>query len=226
MAKAFQVVRPTSSHTLIEFVLDETGSMNSCRKATIDGFNEYVNGQKGGPDACTMTLSKFDSDGIRVVCTDTPIEQVVPLTFDTYTPGSMTNLYDAVGTRIRDLERRLAGKPQPNVLFVIMTDGADNMSREYTPDSLKQLIKEKEAQGWTFTFLGANQDAWEVGQTFGMAQGNTMTYSTENMSGTMATLSAATTSYRGMRAYAASAGLESVSVAARDFFSGLNKDKE
>jgi len=85
-------------------------------------------------------------------------------------------------------------------LFVIITDGGENASTEFNLSAIRSLIKSKEDDGWTFIYLGANQNAWQVGQTFGLAQGQTMTYSTKNMSDTMSTLASATASYRSLRA--------------------------
>jgi len=238
MTQAFEVVQPSNpnSTTLIEFILDETGSMSGARKSTIDSFNEYINSQRSQPGNCYLSLTKFDqrqggfqlsgamcmattamrsaapiattvmpndavvntNDNVRTMYTDVPIDKVEYLTEATYAPNGMTNLYDAVGARIHALSARAEQYKGCAKLIVIMTDGEDNVSREYNADSLKALIQQKEAEGWTFVFLGANQDAWKVGQTFGMAQANTMTYSTGNMSGAMETLSAATTAYRGM----------------------------
>lgn len=219
MSQAYEIVQsqtPTTS-TLIEFLLDETGSMGHVRKATIDSFNEYVNSQRTQPGDCFLTLTKFDDRGIRTQYLDAAISTVQDLNEATYNPTGMTNLYDAIGTRIKALEARTSKDDGKAKLMVIMTDGQDNMSREYTPSMLTQLIKAKEAEGWTFVFLGANQDAWQVGQTFGMTKGNTMTYDTNNMHDTMTTLSAATSSYRSVR----SKGIVGSTEASTDFFGNV-----
>ncbi len=216
MTTAFKVEPSTNLSFLIEFLLDETGSMDSCRDTTISGFNEYVNSQKNNEGECLFTLTKFDSHGLRTPYTDLNIKNVPVLTRAGYEPNAMTNLYDAIGLRIKALEERAAAKSgSVSKLMVIMTDGKDNQSREFTSDSIKKMIAAKEAEGWSFAFLGANQDAWQVGQQFGMSKGNTMTYDTNNVIGAMATLSAATTTYRSVRSSGAVGSME----AARGFFS-------
>lgn len=211
-----------STFTSIEFLLDETGSMTSVRDATISGFNEYLNSQKGQDGKCVLTLTKFDSTGIRTQYQDVDVETVKPLDHDSYKPNAMTNLYDAIGQRIRALEQRAAGyDSDSSILMVIMTDGEDNQSREFNAETIKSLIKDKESKGWTFVFLGANQDAWKVGQTFGMARGNTMTYDANDIGGAMAAVGAATTSYRSMR----SNGLVGAATASSTFFAGEVVDK-
>lgn len=219
MSNAFEIMGDVpAATTAIEFILDETGSMMSVWDQTIAGFNEYVNSQKLQSGNCLLSLTKFDSNGVNNVYTDSDIQTVQFLDRNSYRPGCSTNLYDAVGFRVKALEQRIASFPEnTSCLIVIMTDGFDNASVEYTSDNLKTLIGEKEKQGWTFVFLGANQDAWAVGQTFGMSKGNTMTYDAANISGAMGDLAAATTSYRGLR----SKGVATASCAVNDFFSSM-----
>lgn len=221
MSEAFEIKSETSAVTAIEFLLDETGSMMSVWDQTIGGFNEYVNSQKMQPGTCMLSLTKFDSSGVRNEYQDADIQTVKLLDRKSYKPNACTNLYDAIGIRIKSLESRVSTFPEnTSHLMVIMTDGCDNASSEFDAAGIKVLIKDKEASGWTFVFLGANQDAWSVGQTFGMSQGNTMTYASggAGMTGAMHTLAAATTSYRGIRATGASAS------SANDFFSSMNTD--
>lgn len=210
-------VPPDDFPTVIEFVLDETGSMASCRDATIGGFNEYINSQRAQTGKCLLTLTKFDTNGLKTPYTDIDLQLVPDLDHNTYIPGQSTNLYDAIGTRIVSLEQRLATHNwpvQPHVLVIIMTDGFDNASREYSAASIKEFIGKKEGQGWTFVYLGANQDAWKVGQTFGMSQGNTMSYDTAQTRETMRSLSESQSAYRAVRA----SGNVASTTASKDFF--------
>lgn len=220
MTQAFEIhgSSSVSTTTAIEFILDETGSMMSVWDQTIGGFNEYVNSQRAQPGTCLLSFTKFDTSGVRNAYNDVNIQEVPYLNRDTYRPNQSTNLYDAIGQRIKALETRVAAGAYPtetSFLVVIMTDGHDNASREFNAEGVKVLIKDKEAAGWTFVFLGANQDAWAVGQTFGMAKGNTMTYAAGNVAGAMETLSGATTAYRSARAM----GMVASASASNDFFS-------
>ena len=224
MTQAFEInqspVVPTT--TAIEFLLDETGSMHSVWDQTISGFNEYVGGQKSQPGECLLTLTKFDTRGVRTQYTDAAIANVALLDRQSYIPTASTNLYDAIGQRIHALTARQETLPADTaILFVIMTDGEDNASREYNAEIIKNLITEKQAAGWTFVFLGANQDAWKVGQTFGMAKGNTMTYDNANIKGAMGDLCAATTAYRSVR----SSGIVANASSSTDFFNNTAPGK-
>lgn len=222
MTQAFEIKGSTVPTTAIEFLLDETGSMWSIAGATIKGFNEYVSSQQSQPGDCLFTLTKFDTTGIRPQYTDSPIKDVPFLNQNTYRPNSGTNLYDAIGNRISELEKRAVDYPTDTaILFIIMTDGEDTSSIEHTPESIKALIQVKQQSGWTFVFLGANQDAWKTGHAFGMAQSNTMTYgaTASGMGGAMNDLATATTNYRGIRAK----GMVASASASTDFFSSSVK---
>lgn len=244
LVNAFEVAPATSSpktETLIQFVLDETGSMNSCWDSTIDSFNEYIGSQSTVNDGmiCKVGLVKFSDtgrsifysspsdndpkrfDNIRSVYSQTNIVDVPKLSRSTYTPNGGTNLYDAIGKTIVDLDAVVTDAQ--NVLVVIITDGEENASREYKVNDIKRMIDERQAKGWTFVYLGANQDAWKVGSTFGLSKGQTMSYSTADMGATMDTLSVATTAYRGMRGPQGPSGPAGVVGTARNFFDAAEK---
>jgi hypothetical protein len=128
------------------FLLDRSGSMESCRQDTIDGFNTFVDSQKqfGG----TMTLCLFD-DQFEMVYDKLPIEEVPPLTEHTFVPRGGTALHDAMG---HVLKMNLSD----DAMVIILTDGEENSSRTYTSAHVKDLVNLKP---WKFVYLGANQDA-------------------------------------------------------------------
>jgi hypothetical protein len=128
------------------FLLDRSGSMDSCRQDTIDGFNTFIDSQKqfGG----TMTLCLFD-DQFETVYDKLPIEEVPPLTEHTFVPRGGTALHDAMG---QVLKMNLSD----DAMVIILTDGDENSSRTYTSAHVKDLVNLKP---WKFVYLGANQDA-------------------------------------------------------------------
>lgn len=165
--------KTTKKPTIISFILDESGSMDSIKDSVISGFNEYVSTLKKQKGDFLFTLTKFDSVGVRVPYKLKAIKDVAKLSDETYRPGQMTPLYDAVCKTIKDLQKEVKTK-QP-VLVAIMTDGEENSSMEYTQKELEAMIKELQADGnWTFVFMGANQDSWAVAQKIGITRGNTM----------------------------------------------------
>ncbi len=149
----------------IVFLLDETGSMESCKKDTIGGFNNFLKDQKKSGNNILFSLTLFNSFRIEKRYTDEAIKNVKPLSSNNYKPSNLTPLWDAVGSTINSLPN------QKKVLFVILTDGYENHSKEFSPSAVKKLIQEKEEKGkWKFMFLGADlsnfDDANMVGINF------------------------------------------------------------
>jgi hypothetical protein len=168
------------------FILDETGSMNEVKAATISGFNEYIEGLKADETASGVlfSLTKFNSNKHEIVYSNVPLSFVAKLSDRNYRPESMTPLYDAIGKTIASMSG-LEGKKQ-HVLFIIQTDGLENDSKEYTQKHIFDLIKEKKEKGWTFVFLGADQDAYAASSKIGISYGNTMSYDSVNTKDTIA----------------------------------------
>lgn len=196
----FKFKKAGTAGNLISVVLDESGSMQSCWDDTIIGFNEYVNGQKSADaGACWLTLNKFEGGHIRTPFENRDIREVPALDKKNYTPAGGTNLLDAIGHTIEQVNAILDSKKKkdrPGVIIVIITDGDENQSRKYNNEMIKSMVATAEKADWSFVFLGANIDSFAVGSTFGMNSLNTVNYSTNNMGATMAAMSATTTRMR------------------------------
>jgi len=159
--------------TLVTFLLDETGSMESIKDDTIGGFNSYLSALKGSGELIDFTLIKFDSRRIEKVCVAIPVSDVAELDTKSYQPGASTPLIDAAYKTIKAVERSLNGK-SPKVIVCIQTDGHENASTEHSWEELNALIKEKSAAGWQFNFLGTGIDAYDTGAKMGVAAMHTM----------------------------------------------------
>jgi len=153
----------------ILLILDESGSMESCKKDTIAGVNEFFSSQKKIQGEAKITLVKF-SDYYHIMYDSIPLEQIDNLTAKNYTPAANTALLDAVGRTINSTGTRLAAIPEEQrpekVLMVIITDGFENASVEFTPKQVKDTIThQREKYSWEFLFLGADVSAWgdEIG---------------------------------------------------------------
>jgi uncharacterized protein YegL len=162
------------------FLLDRSGSMQSCVDDTIGGFNAFVDSQKsfGG----TMTLCLFDHE-FDIVYDKVPIDQVVPLTKETYMPRGGTALHDAMG---QVLKMNLSD----DTMVIILTDGEENSSNKYTAAHVKDLVDTKP---WKFVYLGANQDAVLTAQGLGI--NTSMDYDTSKTPELFRALSATVTRY-------------------------------
>lgn len=157
----------------IVFILDESGSMCNLREDTIKGYNKILEEQKGKEGKAIVTAVAFNEFN-RVIHNAEDIEKVKPITSKDYHPDGCTALYDAIGSTIAKVSERndQAGK----VMFVIITDGMENASKEYGRRAIKTLVKAKEEQGWEFLFLGANIDSFEAANDIGIKSDCTVNY--------------------------------------------------
>ena len=160
--------------TELVFILDRSGSMGGLESDTIGGFNSMLAKQQNQEGECRITTVLFDNE-YEVLHDRIDIKAVGPITEKEYFVRGNTALLDAVGRTIHKIgntqkhtaERYRAEK----VMFVITTDGMENASREYTYDKVKsQIERQKSKYGWEFIFLGANIDAVEVADRFGIAR--------------------------------------------------------
>jgi Mg-chelatase subunit ChlD len=166
------------TRTIVNYILDESGSMQTCREAAISGFNEYVANLKQDDGDILLSLTKFNTV-TEVVHVAKRLSDIPDLTTETYVPGGMTALYDAIASTVKAVEKEAS--TDDRVLCVIMTDGHENWSRETTQAQVKELIQTKEKLGnWTFVYLGANQDAFVAGGGIGIQVGNTLNYTSDN----------------------------------------------
>jgi len=149
------------------FLLDRSGSMESCWDDTIGGFNSFVKDQAalGGK----LTLIQFDHEYFMSY-ENKPLKEIEPLTRETFKPRGSTALLDAIGRALKEC------KTESIPMIIILTDGQENASRTYTKAHIKDLIFERQKEGWTFMYLGANQDAFTEAGSIGIAPGNTMNY--------------------------------------------------
>lgn len=193
----------------VAVILDNSGSMGGIQDATISGFNEYIGNLKKDDIAYRVSVTFFNSVVERFLV-DVPIAEVADLTKETYVVKDMTALYDAVYKTIDDFDVKT------KTLCVIITDGAENHSKEYKSTDVARKIKELEKTGnFTFVFLGANQDSWNVGQDLGFSFGNVANFNAtgKGVNTVFASMAANT------RAYSASADMSTQS-----FYSDDDKD--
>jgi len=179
--------------TYITFVLDETGSMSSCKEETIAGFNSYIKELKSELKDVKFSFVKFDSEEINWVYRDVDLLFVKKLSDKNYSPRSMTPLWDAFGLAVKDMEKKNL-KKDDKIIITVLTDGLENASTEFTANSIAKMILEH--KDWAINFLGANMDAWgDVGRTLGMSKRSTYTFDQSDMSGTFNAVGVSTVAY-------------------------------
>ena len=187
--------------THITVILDRSGSMASIRKDAIGGFNQFLKEQQDAPGDCTLTLVQFDTQNAYEVLRDMEaVKNVKPLG-DEYQPRAGTPLYDAVGRGIVDTGEKLsalAADQRPDkVVFVILTDGEDNSSFEYSKARVAEMTTEQtEKYNWQFVYLGANQDSMKEGAKFGVSMAMAASYAPANIMQATAFASSNVAQYR------------------------------
>ena len=199
--KPKRVAKAKSSHVI--FVLDESSSMGDCYAQTIRGFNEFLDGQKLDSEKTNtpvdVSLYKFNGNSVINTFGRKNIKTVEPLSYINYKPNGGTNLLDAIGHALVEVNEGLAAKKKSereSVIFVILTDGEENTSRRYSNATIRGMVKACEDKGWLFMFLGANIDAFLVGSTLGFGKANTVAFTNASAGNAMTMASQKVSHYR------------------------------
>lgn len=158
--------------TELVFILDKSGSMRGLEKDTIGGYNSMLDKQKAVEGQCVITTVLFDNN-YELLHDRIDIRAVKPITEEEYFVGGSTALLDAVGKTVHKIETVQKNTSEEyraeKVMFVIITDGEENASRQYSANQVKKMIERQKAKfGWEFIFLGANIDAVETAGRFGI----------------------------------------------------------
>jgi hypothetical protein len=159
-------------------LLDKSGSMHKLTDDTIGGFNSFVESQKDGTKT-TLTTVLFDSTW-RILHDGVNIYSVEPMTVKDYIPSGNTAMLDAIGetiNRVQDRHDELGAEKPDNVLFVITTDGLENVSSKFTKAQIEKMIQHQtKGHGWEFIFLGANMDAVSEATSIGIDASKAVDY--------------------------------------------------
>ena len=152
------------------FILDRSGSMGGLESDTIGGYNSMLSKQKKEKTGKVSVTTVLFDDQYELLYNQVPIEKVSPMTEEEYYVRGSTALLDAIGKTVMQVKANQDRKEiKDKVLFVIITDGMENASREYRVEQVKKLIEErKEKDNWEFLFLGANIDAIGAAQNIGI----------------------------------------------------------
>lgn len=186
---AFALTKPAVPNQMdIVFILDKSGSMYPLEGDTIGGFNGLIDKQKeaGNGDKALVSVVLFNNRS-QLLYERLPLNEITQMTKKDYSTQGTTALLDAMGDTITQLAKSyetdeyLASKAKPKVLCVIITDGQENASREYTYEDIHKLISAQQEKGWEFLFLGANIDAIKEASRLGIRQSNAATYRNDSV---------------------------------------------
>ena len=171
--------------TEMVFILDRSGSMSGLESDTIGGYNSLLEKQRKEVGDATVTTVLFD-DQFEMIHDHAAIGKVNDITSKEYFARGMTGLLDAIGKTINHVGNRhknaLDSEVPGKTMVVIITDGFENASREFTLPQVKQMIeRQKEKFGWEFIFLGANIDAVTTAAGFGISADRAVTYEADSI---------------------------------------------
>ena len=168
----------------VALLLDRSGSMSAHKTETISAVNSYIDKTKENFKG-RFVLTQFDSESIDIVH-DGKIKDIEHLTEESYQPRGMTPLLDAIGKTLEAFDT----DGFENIVFVVMTDGQENHSKEYKLDAIRAKIEEKRKIGWQVSYLGANVDAFAEGASMGFARGQSINYAGQHAGAVMDSYSA------------------------------------
>lgn len=187
-----EIIDDTSNRTIIGFLLDKSGSMGvnvydpatqrttNKRDAAIEAFNAYVAGLKETKSVdFRFYFTQFDTFSTEQIHVNTPINEVVTLSYDNYKPDGGTPLYDAIGDMITNIDKQV--RPGDKVVICIQTDGEENQSRRYNQTSISEMIGARKNRGWEFNFMGCGFDAYAQAANIGIGASHTVSYSADLM---------------------------------------------
>ena len=154
-----EVLNESKKLVKVKFVMDKSGSMSSMGDEPRQSLNNFIGKQKeDGEFLFSLTLF---SDNVIFSKVNISSKELSDFKKDDIVTGGMTALYDAIGETIES-------EDDSDVIFIILTDGLENSSRKYTRSKIRKLVKEKEAKGWKFIYLGANQDSYAESNNIGL----------------------------------------------------------
>ncbi len=150
-------------------ILDESGSMQSIQEETMVGlksvFSSIRDGMEQFPDQeHSVSLISFSSEKVKEILWNAPVGKIPSDFTKKYSPDGGTPLYDAIGFSLKKLQKLLGSLSSDgyNVLVTILTDGEENCSENFKFSQIKGMIEELEVGPWTFAFIGASLNAYEV----------------------------------------------------------------
>ncbi len=185
--KETQNKKTTKTQIFNVIILDKSGSMSSIRSAAVSSFNETLAGIRNAQERFAdtqdhyVTLVTFCSCGRDFVFDKVPVANARPLEMDDYKPCCCTPLYDAMGFTLTGMRNYVKKIEDAVVVVTVITDGLENASKEYDGPAIKALVESLRAEGWTFTYMGANQNSVEVAMNLSIRNARNFDYSSEGM---------------------------------------------
>ena len=178
-----------TDYTAIALIVDRSGSMESVATDTKGGIKQFITAQKRNEKKASFTLVQFDHE-YQVLNNFSDLKKVDENAFaKQYEPRGSTALLDAIGRTVIEMSQKIEkmdqSKRPARIIVAIVTDGQENASHEFTVAKIKQLIEEKQVQGWDFIFLGADLNAITVAKNYGLDTSKIAYYEPSNICGAL-----------------------------------------
>jgi Mg-chelatase subunit ChlD len=184
-SKNFNPVLMKKSKTFYHIILDQSGSMSDCVNQTLKGLadqrKEILTIANEFPDQeIRVGLTVFDHN-VELKYSNLSVTELSRMNSFHYQPNGQTALLDAIGMSVAATQRLMVNEGDSAVI-IILTDGYENASKEYSHKQIKELIQAKEETGkWSFTYLGATLDAVEIARSMNIKAENSFAFEKQNM---------------------------------------------
>lgn len=164
----------------ILYILDRSGSMNRIWEPTVRAVNQYVDEQRRSTYAHTtrFTLATFDDVyDLLLPAVRLPEIHLGRIPWERCQPRGMTALHDAIGRTMMEAGRRFTADPPDKVVMMIMTDGLENASTDFTGSEVSRMIKhQREKYAWEVIFAGSHERTYEMASSYSIPRTNTYQY--------------------------------------------------
>lgn len=182
-----------TDYAALALVVDRSGSMQCIASDVRGSVKQFISDQKKAHGKASLTVAQFDHK-YEVVYNFKNVQEVDAEKFaNEYTPRGATALLDAIGRTTLEMKQKLESMPlaerPKRVVVAVITDGQENASSEFNLGQIKEMIKQNEALGWDFMFLGATLDALDVAKNFGFSGCKAAVYNTSRVDSCMQLIS-------------------------------------
>jgi hypothetical protein len=182
-----EAIQPKKKNTYYHLVLDRSGSMASCWQEVRQVIDKQLLDLKrvqeeNASSELIFSFCAFNNE-LRFAQDLMPVAQA-RMDWELIFPNASTSLNDAIGESIHYLNQKAGAAlsdADADVIVLIMTDGLENSSKQYSPTAIKTLMETCEQSGkWNFLFLGAGLEVTEVTHAYARGDRNAMSFGKDN----------------------------------------------
>lgn len=189
-----------TDYTALGLIVDRSGSMESIAQEVRGSVKQFIMEQKKGVGKATLTATQFDHS-YEVIHDFQNIQEIDEEKFaNEYAPRGLTALLDAIGRATLAMKQKIDDMPETEkpkrVVIAVITDGYENASKGFTISQIKEMIKEREAAGWDFMFMGATLDTIKIAENMGFSKNKSAIYNVNNFKTCMSSVNEQATKAR------------------------------